>query len=433
MIIKEPARDVPVLLQTDVVVAGGGPGGVAAALAAARGGAKVVLIERYSHLGGLATGGLVLILSGFDDGVQSLFKGIPLEISKKLEEMNGILVPEKGHCGTVDAEALKYLSLKLLEEAGVTVFFHALVAGGQQLLDGRIAVIMETKSGRQAVVARIAVDGTGDADIAHFLGAECERGHKGIGMVFRLGNVDFAELAEFRRTHPNKIKELVAAEHKLWGRGWVSLGNRELRPGVEWVNNTILPASDALDTMNLARTQSALQKKAWAIAEFRRKNMPGYENSYLLETACQLGVRETRRVIGEYMLTLDDVHHQRTFPDMICKSGAFFHRGVSYDIPYHCLVPKRVDNLLIVGRCISVDTRAQECIRVIPPCLATGQAAGTAAALAVKKGVTPRHVNMHELQDRLRADGAILEQPSSEPGKVFDLTYMFGNSPGGGD
>jgi hypothetical protein len=325
----------------------------------------------------------------------------------------------------VDAEALKYLSLTLLEDAGVTVLFHALVANARQLPDGRVAVILETKSGRQAVVCRIAVDGTGDADLAHFLAAECEHSHKGIGMVFRLANVDFAKVADFRRTSPDKFKALSAEQHKLWGKGWISTGNRELRPGVEWVNNTILPASDALDPMNLARVQSALQKKAWAIAEFRRKNMPGYEDSYLLETACQLGVRETRRVVGEYMLTLDDVHHQRTFPDVVCKSGAFFHRGVSYDIPYRCLVPKRVDNLLFAGRCLSVTTEAQECIRVIPPCLATGQAAGTAAALAVKKGVTPRRVDIHELQHRLRNDGVILEQQSSDPGKVFDLTYMF--------
>ena len=425
MIIKEPARDVPVLLETDVVVAGGGPAGVAAALAAARGGAKVVLLERYTHLGGLATGGLVLILSGFDDGVQSLFKGIPLEISNGLEQINGILVPDKGYCGTVDAEALKYLSLKLLEDAGVTVLFHALVASGQQMPDGRVAVILETKSGRQAVVCRVAVDGTGDADLAHFLGAECERGHKGIGMVFRLGNVDFARTDEFRRADPAKFKELVAADHKVWGRGWVSIGNREHRSNIEWVNNSILPASDALDPLNLARVQSDLQKKAWAIAEFRRKSMPGYENSYLLETACQLGVRETRRLVGEYMLTLDDVHHQRAFPDVVCKSGAFFHRGVSYDIPYRCLVPKRVDNLLVAGRCISVDTRAQECIRVIPPCWATGQAAGTAAAMSVKKGVPPRRLDVKTLQDRLRTHGVILEQLSSEPGKVFDLSYIF--------
>jgi len=299
------------------------------------------------------------------------------------------------------------------------------VASGQQLSDGRIAAILETKSGRQAVVGRIVVDGTGDADLAHFLGAESEHSHKGIGMVFRLGNVDFAKLAEFRRANPEKFKALAAEQLKLWGRGWVSIGDREHRPGIEWVNNTISPASDALDTMNLARTQSALQKKAWAVAEFRRKNMPGYENSYLLETACQLGVRETRRVVGEYMLTLDDVHHQRTFPDVICKSGAFFHRGVSYDIPYRCLVPKCVDKLLIVGRCISVDTRAQECTRVIPPCWATGQAAGTAAALALKKGVVPRRVPLGELQDTLRSGGVILQLQSSEPGKVFDLSYMF--------
>jgi hypothetical protein len=284
---------------------------------------------------------------------------------------------------------------------------------------------METKSGRQAVVGRIAVDGTGDADLVHFLGAEYERKDKGIGMVFRLGAVDFDRLAEFRRTQADRFKQLAAEQLKLWGKGWVSTGNRELRPGVEWVNTSILPASDGLDTMSLARIQSALQRKAWEIAEFRRKSMPGYENSYLLETACQLGVRETRRLVGEYMLTLDDVHHQRAFPDVVFKNGAFFHRGVSYDVPYRCLVPKRVDQLLAVGRCISVTTQAQECTRVIPPCWASGQAAGTAAALALKKGVAPRRVDVKELQDRLRADGVILEQKSSEPGKVFDLSYAF--------
>jgi hypothetical protein len=324
----------------------------------------------------------------------------------------------------VDAEALKYLSLMLLEDAGVTVLFHAWAASGQRLPDGRIAIIVETKSGRQALVCRIAVDATGDADLAHFLGAEYERTDKGIGMVFRLGNVDFAKFAEFRKANPEKFKAVAAEQHKLWGPGWVSTGNRELRPGVEWVNNS-LPTTDGLDALNLARVQSLLQKKAWAIAEFRKKNMPGYENSYLLETACQLGVRETRRVVGEYMLTLDDVHHQRAFPDAICKSGAFFHRGVSYDVPYRCLVPKRADNLLVAGRCISVTTQVQECTRVIPPCLATGQAAGAAAALALKKGVVPRRVPMKELQDGLRADGVILQQESSELGKVFDLSYMF--------
>ncbi len=425
MIIKEPARDVPVLMEADVVVAGGGPAGVAAALAAARGGAKTVLIERYSHLGGLATGGLVLILSGFDDGKQSLFGGIPMDMLMRLRETNGCLSTRGGWCDTVDAEALKYLSLRVLEDAAVTVLFHMWVANAATLPDGRIAVIAETKSGRQAVVGRIAVDGTGDADVAHFLGAECERAHKGIGMVFRLGNVDFARMLDFRRSEPEKFKALAAEQQKLWGGGWVSVGNRELRSGVEWVNNSILPPSDALDPMNLSRVQSLLQRKANEIAEFRRRSMPGYENSYLLETASQLGVREARRVVGQYMLTLKDVEHQRTFPDVVCKSGAFFHRGVSYDVPYATLVPKRVDNLLVAGRCISVTTEAQECIRVIPPCLGTGQAAGAAAALALRKGVSPRALNVGELQDRLRSDGVILEMQSSEPGKVFDLSYMF--------
>jgi hypothetical protein len=273
----------------------------------------------------------------------------------------------------------------------------------------------------------MAIDGTGDADLAHFLGAEYERSDKGIGMVFRLGGVDFAKLTEWRRSRPEEFKRLADEQRKLWGPGWVSIGDRELRPGVEWVNNTV-PRTDGLDALNLARVQNLLQKKAWDIAEFRRKKMPGYENCYLLETACQLGVRETRRVVGEYMLTLDDVQHQRKFPDVVCRSGAFFHRGVSYDVPYRCLVPKRVDNLLVVGRCISVDTRAQECIRVIPPCLATGEAAGTAAALALKQDIPPRRVDVRALQDKLRGAGAILDQESSEPGKVHDLSYMFKNT-----
>ncbi|MBC8230774.1 FAD-dependent oxidoreductase [bacterium] len=402
----QPEKEIPVLAETDVLILGGGPSGFVAAVAAARQGVKVTLAERYGHLGGLATGGLVLYLDGYWDGECSVVRGIGSEIADQLEEMGGITRPGPGRDGTADPELLKYLALKMVRDSGVDLILHCW-AFEAIANDGNVqGAITLSKSGRQAILAKVVIDATGDGDIFASAGAAFHEAQRGIGLPFRMGGVDTEKARQFQKENSQKYKELMD-EVRSRG-GFTGIGAPAVHHGVIWWNNwgNVL---DALDVTHLTRAEIEAREAIMTTVTFLKENLPGFENSFLLETAPQLGVRESRLLVGEYTLTHDDITRYATFDDVIAHFGILFERkGNGFDVPYRCLIPKEVNSLIATGRCISTDHPVQDHIRVIPKCFALGHAAGTAAGLAVKAGIQPRNIDISDLQKQLMRESAYL-------------------------
>jgi len=431
--VLEAERETQVLHQTEVLVVGGGPAGLAAAIAAGRQGAKVDLIERHGYVGGMATGGLVLMLDrmGSDEGDQ-VVRGFAQEVVDHLDEMGATIYPPREawgsadqeavnkwrHIGavgpqsrrvryspTVDPEYLKILGARMLEEAGVRCLFHAW-ASSAIVSDGAVeGVIFESKSGRLAVLAQVVVDCTGDGDVFASAGAEFERQDLPLALVFRLGGVDIERANSFVNENPQEFDALVRELAEAGGTGGGVGGlnaiyYRTVRDGIVWCNNSV-PTMNALDIEELTKAEKERRETALITLEFFRKNLPGFEDAFLLDTAPQLGTRGSRRVVGEHTLTGDEWMGEQQFEDVIAMCSPRTEGEPLIRIPYGCLLPRRVENLLVAGRCISVDRAVHGCARLIPPCLATGQAAGTAAAMAVAQGVAPREIDRKRLQASL--------------------------------
>jgi len=387
--VVQPRRELPVLHQTDVLVVGGGPAGICAAIAAKRAGARVCLVERYGHFGGLWTGGLVLLVyPTFGHAKKPVILGLCEEILGRLDKLAGGIVNRRpGVHATVDAEATKYVMVEMICESGVDVFLHCF--GVDAIMDGNTirGAVFESKSGRQAILATTVVDATGDGDIFAAAGAEHERRKYDIGLVSRLGNLD-------------KIDPNAAPPKKP------VIGSPTPIPGVNWVNMRG-PAADGLDVAELTRLELSHRRLIWKNLERIRKT-PGHERVYLVETAPQLGVRITRVLAGLKRLTLRDAQAGANYPDAIGYGGADGPVKQEWAIPYGTLVPKKVENLLAAGRCISGEQKIADHFRLIAPCCVTGQAAGVAAALAVKDSCRPRDVEVPKLQKELRRQGAYL-------------------------
>ena len=396
--VEEPAREVPILLESDVLVVGGGPSGVAAALSAARLGMKTCLVERYNHLGGLWTGGLVLPLNcthGLSQEAQrtQVIHGISGEITDRLRRLNMV----RGEVNPlVDPEACKYVLEKMMQEAGVTVVYHAWAAGA--VMDGRTirGIFAESKSGRRALLAKVVIDCTGDGDVFHWAGEKYLEARYAIGMEARLGGTD-------------------RVNHNAPGYEPRGLGAQTPIPGVTWHYMWGDAKQDGLDVMNLSRLQQKFRLKIWEDVE-KLRQQPGYEQVFLLDTASQLGIRTTRILDGCYQLTLKDTMTYRNFDDCIGVSGAY--TTINYDgrkvpekerpywqIPYRALLPRHTDNLLVAGRCFSYEEALTDDAREIGTCLVTGQGAGTAAALAVKGNDAVRNVSTARLKSELEAQG----------------------------
>lgn len=399
--ITEPAREIPVLAETDVLVIGGGPAGTAAAIAASRAGAETYLVERYNHLGGLWTGGLVLpLLSTHAVDKQKnrvhVLHGIGGEMSQRLKDL-GMSISEVNP--VVDPEAAKYVLDEMIREAGVKMLYHTW--GAQAIMDGNAirGVFLENKSGRMAVLAKVVVDCTGDGDVFYWAGENYDVMKYHLGLVHRLGNVD--------RINTSKA-----------GYTPMPVGKPTPIPSVNWVNMRGRDDQDGLDVLNLSQLQLDYRKEIWESVEKIRKT-PGHEEVFLLDTASQLGVRMTRMVEGEYKLTLEDTMTFRNFDDVIGISGAWttmLYKGQRistkdrplWQIPYRSLVPKKTDNLLVAGRCFCFEPELAEDTRIIGTCLITGHGAGAAAALAVKQRETPRSVDIAKLKKLLVEQGAWL-------------------------
>ena len=457
--ILEAAREIRVVREADVVVVGGGPGGFASAISAARSGAKTVLVERYGHLGGMATGGLVNIFPNLSDigGKQRIF-GLNQEIIDRMKAKNAGFCPNEEDFGTTDRKVLEYylnanlgwfyvrkdpnlggrerllytavLDPEVLKaelndmvmEAGVDLLLHSW--GTRPIMEGNTAkgVFFESKSGRQAILAKVVIDSTGDGDIFVAAGAEFDdelqsNFRTALAFSYWIANVDTSRLEDFRKSHPDKFALLMRDLTEKGGHAFYFKGLLQNQEGVLWFHPMhVKPiASDAMDVEELTRWNILGRKGAQITYEFLRKHVPGCEKCFIMQTAPQLGTQGGRRVIGEYILTPSDMESDEVFDDTIVvlannDNGEISARHPSICIPYRCLVPLEIDGLLVACRAFSSRASVNQWFNIIPHCIAYGQAAGTAAALAVRAGIQPRGVDYNELQANLRKQGVELPE-----------------------
>jgi hypothetical protein len=387
----QPERPLPVIQETDVLVVGGGSAGFAAAVSAARAGAKTTIVERYGYFGGLWTGGIVLIVLAThekkgDEVIQTL-RGIGGELLDRHAKVPGCITYRDARKvnPTTDPEATKYFMDEMIAESGASVLLHSWAT--DVVMDGNAVrgVVFESKAGRQAILARVVVDATGDGDIFAAAGAEFEQWLHAIGLVHRRGNVDRADLKQL------KMK---------------SLGAIEPLPSVNWVNLRG-PMADGLDVKEMTRLEMEHRKSIWQNIQ-KIRSTPGGENVFLLQNAPQLGVRVTRMLAGTQKLAYADARAGKKFPDTVAIGGAQGGTHIGWPIPYGTMLPKKLDGLLAAGRCICVEEKLVEDMRVIGPCLLTGHAAGAAAAVAVQSKCRPRDVDISKVQKLLKDQGAYL-------------------------
>lgn len=456
--INLPVRIGQLAAEADVLIVGGGPAGLGAALGAANAGARVILAERYGFLGGNATASLVMPLMSFHtqqprrekEGAITLLPtdhgpgkpvvaGALTTLLQRLVKAGGAISPslKTGYVVPFDPEIFKLVALDLLDEAKVDFLFHAFasdVFGG----DDHRNVVFETKSGPLVVRARVVIDCTGDGDVAARAGARYEVGREDDALVqpmtlmFRVAEFNRAGFQAYVKKHPDQWRGV----HGLWdlARKAAAEGKLELpREDILFfatphnaevsVNSTRVTKVLGTDVWDLSFAESEGRRQMRQIAAFLRRFVPGFEKAYIVQSGVNIGVRETRRILGDYQLTADDILQARKFPDVIARStypvdihnpegtGTMLKRlppGEAYDIPLRCLLPQNIDGVIVAGRCISGTHEAHSSYRVMPVSMATGQAAGVCAALAVRHNKTPRSVRAESVQDELVRQGANL-------------------------
>ncbi|MDQ2680157.1 MAG: FAD-dependent oxidoreductase [Candidatus Eremiobacteraeota bacterium] len=456
----------------DVLVVGGGNAGCAAALAAARHGAKTLLVERYGFLGGTATAAMVGPWMTFHSGRERIVGGIAQEIVERLIAMGGSPghIPDSSdYVPTItpfDPETHKALLFEMMRESSVDLLLHAYVVGAilaQDDKDDRDAATVcgarfATVGGEREYRAKVTIDATADAYVAASAGVETQQGDERgrvqpASLMFRLSHVDLAKTATYVRMHPDQMRTslkahernahaltAVAGLYELWQQaqasGEVSIP-RELvsffispYPDEVSVNMTRVTDIDPLDPDDLTRAEVEGRLQVMQLLQFFRKRVPGFEHARIAATAAQIGIRESRRIVGAYTLTRDDVLTAREFEDAVARSAypidihnpsgsgtttARLPDGASYEIPYRCLVPKQVEGLLVAGRCISTTHEALASTRLTPTVMTLGQAAGTAAALTNHSGGRLRDLDSQRLRIILQADGVDLRRKGDRP------------------
>src|SRR5919106_3808805 len=456
--IELPPRRATLAGDTDVLVVGGGPAGLGAAVGAADAGAEVVLAERYGFLGGNATAALVMPLMSFhtqtprpekkgaitllptDHGPgEAVVAGVLTTLLERLVSTGGALPPslQTGYVVPFDPEAFKLVALDLLDEAGVRFLFHSFATDVFDN-DAFKNVVFETKSGPVVIRARVVVDCTGDGDIAARAGAIYEIGREGDGLVqpmtlmFRMVQFDRAEFEAYVRAHPDQWRGV----HGLWDlirkaaeAGGVDLPREDIlffgtpHEGEVSVNSTRVMRVLGTDVFDWSRAELESRRQMSQIATFLRRHVPGFQEAYIAQSGVHTGVRETRRIVGDYQLTAEDVLEGRKFDDVVARgaypvdihnpkgSGTVLKRlppGAAYDIPLRALLPRGVEGLLVAGRCLSGTHEAHSSYRVMPLVMATGQAAGVCAALAAQRNLAPRAVPVADVQAALLRQGADL-------------------------
>ncbi len=400
--VQEPVKKIDVVDSADVIVLGGGPSGCAAAIAAARLGADVLLVERYGYLGGMATGALVIGYFEYDKGMH----GIVSEFNDRILADGGRMVETNRvikHEPFFNPESFKYMCLDMTEKAGVRLLLHSWAVNTVVKKDKVDAVIVESKSGRQALRAKIIVDCTGDADTAAWTGIPHENTTEsnGLALDFVYGNVDFDKFRQFTTYSPDEWKALRAELNKekigwsAWYIGWNDLA---------WFNTFY--KGNPTNVRDLTDCEISTRHQIMKHWEFYKKNVPGFEVATILHTASQIGCRVSRRIIGEHVITMDDLNVGK-FDDTIGKICPM-KEGNLLDVPYRSLVPKKINNVLYAGRCISGTVDVIQRVRGMSGCAVFGQGAGTAAALSIKEGTVPRKLDVRKLQGTLRSQGVSL-------------------------
>ncbi len=442
----------------DVIVAGGGVSGCMAAIAAARNGARTLLVERYGFLGGTLTNAGVGPMMTFHAGERQVVRGIAQEVVDRLTEAGGCLghiEDTTGYASSItpfDAETLKWVLDEMTAEAGCQVLFHTRLCGAR-VEKGRIAALsLLGKGGKLPVEGRSFVDATGDADLAFLAGAETVAGRDADALCqpmtlnMKIAGVDVQALKDAVTREPDNfnIRDLTALDRsprlalagfyrqhrKAKAEGRLSTGRADVlmfetvNPGEFILNATRVIRLSAVDPWELSQAEREGRKQARELYDFVKREADGFQNATLISTGVQIGVRESRRVMGEYLLTKEDLLASRRFEDTVALGGypidihdpagekthtTHLKRGQYYSIPYRTLAAKGIENLLVSGRCISVTHEAGAAIRVTPIAMATGQAAGTAAALCGLGGMAAREVDVSALQALLEKQGAVLK------------------------
>jgi hypothetical protein len=440
--ILEPETNIKVCAEADVIVVGGGPGGHSAAVAASRNGAKTILLERYGHLGGMATGGLVTIIPNLSDiNGKRQIGGQCREWIDRLDKRDAAAYPKIEDLGStdpklvsyyhnraffythgnvvtdsvlIDAEILKYTLNEMVEEAGIKTYLHSW--GTQSIVEqGKVTgVIFESKSGRQAVLGKVIIDSTGDGDLLPSAGVDFDARIQpklriaNLSLTFWIGGVDLKKAEDFKQTQPEKFAALQQEIVKAGGHPRYIKSNLKDQDSVVWFHPRYA-CSSQVDVEELTRVEFIGRKLMMATYNMYKKYFPGFEHCFIALSAPQLGTRGARRVIGEYMVTKQDMESSRFFDDTI----AVFPGGASKEkphvyFPYRCLVPEKIDGLLVACRAFSSDDETNTRYNLIPHCIAFGEVAGTAGALSIKAGVEPRKVNVGALQARLLGQGVLL-------------------------
>jgi hypothetical protein len=414
VVYREPEKKLPVYGKFDVIVIGGGPAGFAAALASIRNGAKTIIIERFPFFGGTGTASLMANINGFrnqvkPDGLQTS-KGISEEVILRLKEINGLgsagykaaeYPTEKGkltYSYGIDVEKYKFILTKMLHDGGAQIMFHTMFV--DSIMEGNTitGVIVENKSGRQVLFGKVIIDASGDADVAYRAGAPYWKAdlkkdkHLPNTLMYKVGGIDPANIAKLNGP---SVKNTTI----FWG-----------------------PQSD-FDGVNADElTRAEIDARLKVFEDFKKKQeslSPLLDGASIIETAPLLGIRQTRFIEGLYKTTADDAIAGRKFDDSVAMSAcpiiSFYgyrryleHEG--YEIPYRCLLPQKVEGLLVAGRCISSDQQSYESWRAMAPTMCIGEAAGTAAALCIKSNKSPKEVNIEMVRNQLIKQGAEIGQ-----------------------
>ena len=410
----------------NLVVCGGGLSGIAAAIQAKRSGVKsVLIIERYGFLGGMATNGLINPFMPYwksNEPKNVLIRGIFAEIMEEMRAFGGM----KEGSDSFDAECMKIVLQRMVLKAGVEILLHTFVEQVHIKNDRLVAVRVASKSGIEFMAADAFIDCTGDADVAHLAGTPWVIGRdedhqcQPMTLSFRMANVDRSRMPDNKEI--DRLYDEAKARGEITNPREDVLHFTTMQDDVVHFNTTRVVMHDPISARSLTDAECIAREQVWEMAKFLIGHVPGFENSYVQVTGTQIGVRESRRIVGQYVLTKEDVMNQARFNDCVCRfayqidihnpTGTGTERwqlptGGYYEIPYRVMVPKHIVNLLVAGRPVSADHAAHSSLRVMPACVALGQAAGIAAAMKLRKGgIAFKDLDGAEIHSELEKAGA---------------------------
>ncbi len=452
MTVHEPAREINVRAEVDILVVGGGPSGIMAAYAAARkGNHKVMLLESRGFLGGNLTIGLPILAYLGPKGNQ-VIKGEPEKFIERLRARNAAAgpFPCKLHKSftMVDGEEVKNVCADMMAEAGVEVLMYVFCCGVLKDGDQVKGVIIESKCGREAILAKTVIDCTGDADVAFRAGVECHKGDADGGMqpptlMYQMRGVDVQALRDAITQHPDVYDMDNMPHSQFTRRHFITVGLRNqilkareegldipvsrtilitgLQPDEIWVNMVRVSGTDSTDPASYTRCELTAHKQIKVINEYLRRFVPGFEHAHMEIVSPFTGIRESRVIVGKYVLTAEDIVSMKKFDDAVVVAGypvdihhskggdcTMIFTDDAYDIPYRVLVPEKVEALLVAGRCSSMNHEAMAGTRVMSTCMALGEAAGTAARVALEDGVLPSAVDVDKVRAELLENGVYL-------------------------